>query len=198
MPTDYQKLSENLRKFYDFAGKTVIYIGAAGRQLLDPATPPKKLIAIDKDANALQELKAIITTKGLQGSVDVVAAEFEEVTVHGDVIYFEFCLHEMDDPDRALKHAKSLGDDVVVYDHSPGSAWVFHCAEEDKVARSCAAMERIGIRQRERYQAEQWFGSHAELLAKVGTQGEVAIERARRFAEASKIAIPMSYELNLL
>ncbi|HVO82645.1 MAG TPA: hypothetical protein VMT28_18090 [Terriglobales bacterium] len=130
--------------------------------------------------------------------MEVVGASFEDVRLQGDAVYFEFCLHEMDDPEQALIHAKSLAPDIVVYDHSPGSEWIYYGAEEDKVARSAAVMERFGIRRRERFQAEQRFGNHAELLAKVSLQGPVAIERAQRFAGATDIVIPMSYELNLL
>ncbi len=198
MPTDYAKLSENLSCFYDFTDKVVLYIGAGGRQLLDPATRTKKLIAIDRDVEALRELKTKIRAQGLQDSVEVVGASFEEVTAHGDTVYFEFCLHEMDDPEKALRHAKALAPDLVVYDHSPGSEWIYYGAEEDKVARSFAAMERFGIRRRQTFQAEQWFGNHAELLAKVSPQGPVAVARTQRFAAATNIVIPMNYELNLL
>jgi len=198
LATDYAKLTENLRLFYDFTGKVVLFIGAAGRQLLDPATRTKKLIAIDKDVDALQELRASIVARGLQDSVEVVAAGFEEVTLHGDVVYLEFCLHEMDDPEKALKHAKSLAPDIVVYDHSSGSEWIYYGAEENKVSRSSAVMTRFGIRQRQTFHAEQCFEDHAELLAKVGPQGPLAIERAQRFVGVTNIVIPMDYELNLL
>ena len=198
MATDYAKLTENLCRFYDFTGKVVLFIGAAGRQLLDPAAGTRKLIAIDKDVEALRQLKAHIVAKGLQDSVEVVGASFEEVTCHGDAVYFEFCLHEMDDPEKALTHAKSLAADIVVYDHSPGSEWIYYGAEENKVSRSSAAMEHFGVRRRQTFQAEQRFGNYTELLAKVRPQGPLAIERAQRFAEATNIVIPMSYELNLL
>ena len=198
MATDYARLSENLARFYDFRNKIVLYVGAAGRQLLDPRTPTRRLIAIDRDLKTLEELKANVVEQRLQDSVEVIGAGFEEITVCGDVVYLEFCLHEMDDPEQALKHAKSLAPDVVVYDHSPGSEWIFCGAEEDKVARSFAAMERCHIRRRQTFQAEQRFANHAELLAKVGPQGAVAIERAQRFASATNIVIPMKYELNLL
>jgi hypothetical protein len=59
-------------------------------------------------------------------------------------------------------------------------------------------MERFGVRRRETFQAEQRFGNLDELLAKVGPQGPVAVERARRFRGATNIVIPMRYELNLL
>jgi hypothetical protein len=102
LATDYAKLTENLSRFYDFTDKEVLFIGAAGRQLLDPDTRTRKLIAIDKDVETLKDLKAKIVAQGLQDSVSVVGASFEDVTLHGDVVYFEFCLHEMDDPEKAL------------------------------------------------------------------------------------------------
>jgi len=196
--TDYCRLTEGLSRFYDFAGKVVIFIGAAGRQLLDPATPARRLIAVDKDADALRALEADLMAKGLQDSVQVIAASFDEIRVRGDVVYFEFCLHEMDDPEKALAHAKSLAADVVVYDHSPGSEWIYFGAEESKVARSAQAIERFGIRRRQAFHTEQRFTTYDDLLAKVGPQGPLAIERAQRFAGTAEIVIPMRYELDLL
>jgi ubiquinone/menaquinone biosynthesis C-methylase UbiE len=198
LPTDYARLSRDLSRFYEFTGKVVLYVGAGGRQLLDPSTPVRKLIAVDRNAEALRELRTQVAAGALRGSVEVIAAAFEEVSAPADVVYFEFCLHEMDDPEKALLHARSLAPDVVVYDHSPGSEWVYYGAEEDKVHRSFAVMQRLGVRRRKTFQNEQRFATHAELLAKVGPQGPLAVERAQRFAGAAGIAIPMSYELDLL
>lgn len=198
MATNYAKLSDDLRRFYDFTGKVVLFVGAGGRQLLDPGTPVKKLVAIDKDVDALRELKKDVVAKRRQNSVEIIASNFEEVTCRGEVVYLEFCLHEMDDPEKALAHAKSLAPDIVVYDHSPGSEWAYYVVEEDKISRSYMAMERFGIRRRQRFRDEQRFANYAELLAKVSTQGPVAIERAQPFASNAGIVIPMSYELNLL
>jgi hypothetical protein len=198
LATDYDKLTENLKRFYDFTGKVVLFIGAAGRQLLDPSTRVKKLIAIDKDEGALQQLRTKIASEGLQGSVDVVAADFLEVSLDADAVYFEFCLHEMEDPEAALKHAKSLASDIVVYDHSAASEWIYYGAEEEQVARSSAAMEHFGIRRRQKFVAEQRFATYPELLAKVGGQGPLAMKRARRFKGANNIVVHMNYELDLL
>jgi hypothetical protein len=198
LATDYAKLSENLSSFYNFTDKVVLFIGAGGRQLLDPATRTKKLIAIDRDAQALQPLKSKIMAQGLKDLVEVIGGSFEEITANGDTIYFEFCLHEMDDPEKALLHGKSLAADIIVYDHSSGSEWIYYGAEDDKVARSTAAMHRFGIRRGQTFEAEQRFTSFAELLAKMSPQGPLAIERIQRFAGAADIVIPMSYELNLL
>jgi len=194
---DYGVLRDNLRYFYDFTDKIVLYVGAGGRQLLDPQTRTRKLIAIDQDAESLKELHARVREEGITG-VDVVASRFENVTARGDVVYFEFCLHEVADPERALRQAQSLAPEIVVFDHLPGSEWVFHAAEEEKVARSDAAMERFGIRRREKFSTEQRFQDYTELLEKLRTQGELAIERAQPFTGQTRIVIPMLYGLSLL
>jgi hypothetical protein len=196
--TDYAKLSRDLARFYDFRDKVVLYVGAGGRQLLDPAMPTKKLIAIDRDLKSLAELKAKVAASGNEGSVEVVGASFEDVRTKGDVVYFEFCLHEMADPQEALSHARALAPDIVVYDHLPGSEWIFYGAEEKEVSRSTDAMVRFGIRRREDYCIEQRFANYDELYAKLSPQGVVAVQRAERFAGQTNIAIPMKYQLVLL
>jgi SAM-dependent methyltransferase len=198
MAADYAKLIAQLRSFYDFTAKAVLLVGAGGGQLLDPTVKPKKLIAIDHDRDALDEFERRVAAKGMQDFVDVVCAKFEEVGLSGNVVYFEFCLHEMADPMKALVHARRLAPDIVVFDHSRGSAWAFHAAEEEKVRRSSEAMERFGIRRRETFRTEQTFCDYAEFLAKLSTQGPVAIERAREFAGATAITIPMDCHLALL
>ena len=198
MAADYAQLTENLLRFYNFKNKVVLFVGAGGRQLLDPSAGTKKLIAIDQDVETLRELAANVAAKGIQASVEVVGSKFEDVTLSGDVVYFEFCLHEMADPEKALTHAKNLARDIVVFDHSPGSEWIFYGAEEDKVRRSAHAMEHFGVRGRERFHTEQRFKDYAELLAKVSAQGPTAIQRTQCFAVATNIVIPMGYELNLL
>lgn len=187
MATDYQKLAETLTSFYDFAEKTVLYVGAGGRQLLDPAVGNRRLIAIDRDAGSLAGL-----------NIQTVAADFEEVRLSGDVVYFEFCLHEMKDPLKALHHARTLAPDTVVFDHSPGSEWIFLGAEQEQVGRSSRAMAEFGIRRRVTLHMAQRFQDYGELLAKVRGQGKIAIERVGRFQGVTGIAIPMDCELALL
>jgi hypothetical protein len=196
--TDYARLTRNLLQFYDFTNKVVLFVGAGGRQLLDSSAGAKKLIAIDQDVEALRELAANVAAKGMQNSVEVVSRKFEDVALSGDVVYFEFCLHEMADPHKTLIHARNMAPDIVVFDHSPGSEWIFYGAEEDKVERSADVMERFGVQRWERFHTEQRFADFSELLAKVGPQGPTAIQRAQRFAGATNIVIPMDYELNLL
>jgi hypothetical protein len=197
MATDYAHLTKQLLRFYDFTNKIVLFVGAGGRQLLNPSAGTKRLIAIDQDVAALSSLAANVAND-MQQCVEVVGSKFEEVTRSGDVVYFEFCLHEMAAPQRALTHAKNLAPDIVVFDHSPGSEWIFYGAEENQVLVSAEAMERFTLRRRERYRTEQRFENYGELFAKVRGQGRTAIQRIKRFAAATNIVIPMDYELNLL
>ena len=198
MAVDYAQLVANLRRFYDFSGKVGLVVGAGGGLLLDPASTAKKLIAVDRDREALHRLKAKIDANGARDAIEVVCASFEVVNLRGDVVYFEFCLHETTSPEQALAHARTLAPDIIVYDHLPDSPWSFHAAEEDKVRRSAEAMERFGVRRRQTFSTEQRFRDHDELLAKIRVQGPVAIQRAERFIGATNVVIPMSYGLALL
>jgi ubiquinone/menaquinone biosynthesis C-methylase UbiE len=195
---DRAELTANLRRFYDFTNKVVLYVGAGGGQLLDPSVNTKKLIVIDRSVKALDKLKRNMAAKGMENSVEAVGAKFEDVLLRGDVVYFEFCLHETADAQKALAHARTLAPDVVVFDHLPGSDWAYYAAEEEKVRRSSEAMKRFGIRRRETFRTTQRFEDHTELLAKVAEQGPLAIQRTQLFAGSMDIVIPMPCELVVL
>ncbi len=198
MAVNWQQLRSNLHTFYDFTNKTVLFVGAGGRQLFNLGVAAKRVIAIDQDGKALGELMATIAGCGTSGRVEVIASSFAEIESSGDVVYFEFCLHEMNDPYGALLHARELSPDILVFDHLPGSPWSFYAAEEDKVRCSTEGMQRFGVRRHETFSIEQYFRNHAELHAKLAGQGPIAAERARQFAGATDIVIPMSYQLALL
>jgi ubiquinone/menaquinone biosynthesis C-methylase UbiE len=199
MAMDYGELSRNLADFYDFKDKVVLYVGAGGRQLFDIDTRTKRTIAIDSDGEALGELAKELDAGGQRDWVSVVEASFEDISLPGDVVYFEFCLHEMPDPRAALAHARALAPDTVVFDHLPDSLWSFYTAEEKEVQRGADAVERFGVRRRERHEAQQRFANWSQLRAKLEGQGTVAVERIRRdFHGSSEIVIPMRYQLALL
>ena len=199
MAADYALLTENLWRFYDFANKVVLYVGAGGtQQLLDPTVHPRKFIAIDRDADALKLLEKKVVAEGWQDSFEFAAAAFEDVRVAGDVVYFEFCLHEMADPASALAHARTLAPDIVVYDHAQDSEWIFFGAEDDLVRRSSEILNHSAVRRRVTFRTEQRFPDYAALLAKLAPQGPVAAQRAERFAGATNIVIPMDCVLALI
>ena len=198
MATDIQQIVAHLCEFYDFRGKTVIDVGAGGGQLVDFARAAKKVIAVDSDAAALQLLERALADKGLAGLFELRLGDFHALAAAGDVVLFEFCLHEMPDPLAAIAHARTLAADVVVIDHAPGSEWTYYGAEDDKVQSSFEGLQRAGVRAQSICHGEQRFSDHAELLAKIAPQGDVAIARCARFREALDIVIPMVYGVTLL
>jgi hypothetical protein len=198
LAADYALLSRRLRGFYNFADKSILAIGAGHGHLLDPAIPKKRLIAVDRDLSALQEFQRRVASNGNHNSIEALHSSFGDVAIHCDVVYMEFCLHEMCDPFSALKHARTLAPDVVVYDHSSASKWSYYGAEEDLVKRSTLAMKNFGIRRSSSFRTFQRFVDYPELLCKVSAQGPAAIQRIERFSGTTNFVIPMICELVLL
>ena len=188
----YLSLTTALHRFYDFTEKEVLYVGAGGGQLLDPGSLTRPWVAVDQDEVALGALRTRFP------SATLLAMPFEQVTRTGDVVYLEFCLHEMRDPEAALRHARTLAPEVVVFDHAPGSPWCFLGVEEDKVERSSAAIRRFDVRRREGARLDRPFRDATELNAKFAAQGPTAIARLEKYQGATDLVIPMDYELNLL
>jgi len=189
---DRAQLTTCLHGFYDFEAKVVLCVGAGHGQLLDPKILTAETVLIDRDEKSLAGMHA------KQGRVRTIAADFKDVNAPGDVVYFEFCLHEMDEPREAIERAKELAPDVVIFEHSPGSEWMFYAAEEDGVRQSAQALAQFPSKRRENVHAEQTFKDHAELVAKLAAQGDLALQRAARFTGATNIVIPMKCDLVLL
>ena len=198
MVPNRNKLTANLTKFYDFKGRTVLYVGAGRGQLLGPASGVGKVVAVDSDAESLVGFRSEAKTKWTGIPIKFVPHDFETVNLRGDVVYFEFCLHEMPDPRLALDHANSLAPDIVVIDHLPKSKWIFYAAEETQVLRSTNAAESFGIRRRRRFTVEQKFDDYKELKARMTEQGEVSRQRVLALKGAKDIRIRMDYGLYLL
>ena len=200
MATDYALMIRNLVAFYDFADKTLISVGAGGGQFVGYGHAPRKVFAIDQDAAALDQLRVAVAKNNMVDKFTFVHGDF--LTIHlpvrGDVALFDFCLHEMADVELALTRAGQLAPDVVVFDHCRTSPWAFYVAEECKVSLSWKALEGFPVAQHREFAAEQKFTDYAELLAKVRSQGEIAVQRIEKFKEQTDITIPMTYEIALV
>src|SRR5882672_2122131 len=136
MPTDLDLIVANLTSFHDFSGKIVIHVGAGGGQLIGYAASCRKVVAVDNDPSALERLEQRVADLALQTTVSVVACDFYDLELPGDVVLFEFCLHEMRDPVAAIDLARAMAEDVVVIDHLPESRWSWYANEEKAVART--------------------------------------------------------------
>ena len=146
MATDIGLVLANLTQFCDFGGKTVIHVGAGGGQFVRSVERARGVVAVDADPAAMARLKLAVEAAGL-GEIFAFREEpFEAVADRADIVFFEFCLHEMDEPDAVLRHARELAPATLVIDHAPESKWAWYVAETEKADRSWAACERAGIR----------------------------------------------------
>ena len=198
MATDIAKVIANLASCYDCSNKSVVHVGAGGGQFIGYASDARHVVAVDPDAAALEPLRAAIGRLGLGDRFTVRQSRFESLTGDADVVFFEFCLHEMDDPDAALRHARTLAPDTLIIDHAPESRWAWHTAETEKAARSWAAVERAGVSASRVFVGRQLFADVDALVARIASLGEPAVSRARTLASATTIDIEMIYRVALL
>jgi predicted RNA methylase len=198
MAADVDRIVRNLLSFYDFSDKVIVSVGAGGGQLVEYGRAARQVVALDSDHEAVDRLKKNLWRVGLNRQFRVVEGDFYDFSSQGDVVLFEFSLHEMQDPARALRHAHTLAPDVVVIDHLPESEWAFFASEEDKVRASWDAILERGVKIRATFSAAQRFADHQELHKKVGCQGEKSIARIQKFIGEKDIAIRMPYGIVLV
>ncbi len=198
MATDIGLIVKNLREFYSFTDKSVIHVGAGGGQLIGYATDVRKVTAVDSDSTAVERLRDAIASRGWEDRFSVVHGEFGPAIGKADVVLFEFCLHEMTQPESALETARSLAPEVLIIDHEPKSRWAWHTAETEKATYSWAAVERNRLRADQRFVASQHFKNVDELVQRINSLGEPAVSRARQLSDQSPIEIEMGYRIALI
>jgi tRNA G37 N-methylase Trm5 len=195
---DIKALIAELTSFYDFRDKTVVSVGAGGGQMVEFARAAKMVIAVDRDPVALEKLRESLAAARLEDIVSPVLSDFEGITARADVVLFEFSLHEMDDPESALKHAATLAPDVVIFDHWPGSEWSYYAGEEAKVAAAWTAISRFVPQKKERRETTQVFEKYEDLFQKLKVMGETSLSRIKKYEGRRDIRIPMLYGLALI
>ena len=198
MATDIAAILRNVEACYDFAGRSVIHVGAGGGQFIGYAGKARSVLAVDPDAAAVERLKSALRERGLEDHVRVLQSDIATVSARADLLFFEFCLHEIVDPLTALRHARTLAPEVLVADHAPGSSWSWHLCEAEKVLRGWTAVERFPRSLDRILAGEQRFHDYSELLDKVRVLGECVIRRVRDFEGRQDFSIDMPYRVALL
>jgi hypothetical protein len=135
---------------------------------------------------------------GLVDRYEYHAGDFINFALRGDMVFFEFCLHEMIDPVLALAKAKGMAPQVIIFDHSPDSPWAYMVAEETKAENAWQAIRAQNPSRVQHFTCLQSFITFAELEAKVMPQGEVSLQRIEPYRGQKNFTIPMSYGLALL
>jgi len=198
MATDIAAIVRHLEAFYPFKDKTVLHVGAGGGQFIAYAAHAKRVVGVDPDPEAVDRLKTAVREAGLQDRFHALQADLMTVTEKADVVFFEFCLHEIADPAAALRHARTLAPQTVVVDPAPGSKWAWYCGEEEKVVRSWAAVDRDPPALAARFIGKQSFHDYGELAAKIGMLGEPTLTRIAEFRDRTDFEIAMPYRMALL
>jgi tRNA G37 N-methylase Trm5 len=198
MATDIKAVERNLKSFYDFQDKAVVHVGAGGGQFIGYSENTRSVLAIDIDGEAVSQLRASVQEKGLSNRFEIKVADILSISDEADVVFFEFCLHEMPDPGKALKHARSLASDILIIDHHPDSLWAWYVLESEKAGRSWDAARKFNVVREKSFDAEQYFLNYSDLLAKVEVMGDLAIDRIADFIGKSNITIKMKYAIALL
>lgn len=198
MPTDVGPIVANLASFYDFSGKIVIHVGAGGGQLIGYAASCRRVVAVDNDVPALERLERRIAELALERTVTALACDFYDLELPGDVVLFEFCLHEMRDPNAAIDLARAMAEDVVVIDHLPESRWAWYADEDKAMAAAWKAVGAKGTRSMQSYQTVQRFDDYRELQARLSSSGDECLRRIGELHDRTTIEIPMPYGIALL
>jgi hypothetical protein len=198
MATNIQKIIDNLTTFYDFRSKNAIHVGAGGGQIIGYAHQAKSVLAVDTDAEAIEHLKDAVRSSDLSDIFTIEQRDFMELDVCADVVFFEFCLHEMAEPDKALSKASERANDAVVLDHDEDSAWAWYACETDKLKKSWGAVYRLNVAREQIYHAVQRFDDYSELFDKFKILGKQAKDRIKAFENEKNIEIEMKYKAALI
>jgi tRNA A58 N-methylase Trm61 len=198
MATDIQKIIQNLRSVYDPEGRTIIVVGGGGGQFIEYGRRAARVLSLDSDAEAIRLLRENLKKAGLEDRFTPLLGDFFEARLKGDAVLFEFCLHEMPDPQAAVRHARTMAPDILVLDHWPDSEWSFYTAESEKAAASWAALQSFRLRAKRKYDGVHVFNDYDELRRKVQPQGDLSLARIEKFRSEKNIAIPLSYGIALI
>jgi len=76
MATDYALMMHNLLSFYDFKDKTLVTIGAGGGQFLSCGHPARRIVAIDQDATALDQLRVSVAKSNMGDKFEFIHGDF--------------------------------------------------------------------------------------------------------------------------
>ncbi len=197
MATYLKQMINNLLDFYDFNNKKVISIGAGG-QFYEYAQKAREVIAVDNEQTGLDYLEVCLQRKKLLYKFTLIHSDFYNFKDVGDVLMFDFCLHEILNPEKAILHAQSMTPDVLINDHWPDSEWAYITDEDTKVRKSWNAIQKFDPQRVKRFDTVQYFKNYDELYEKVKVQGNRTIKRIQKYKSIKDFFIPMSYGLVLI
>ena len=198
MATDINIIEKNIRSMYNFHNKTVIQVGAGGGQLIGCAKDAGSIIAVDNDPTAIEKLKIVVEENGRSEKISIIEGTIDSINHQADVVFFEFCLHEIDEPEKALCQALKIAPEILIIDHHPDSPWAWYTCETQKATKSWYDVEKYSLFQKKSFNAIQYFSDYSELYARLVPLGDLAIKRIQKFEPQNDIEIDMIYSIALI
>jgi hypothetical protein len=193
MATDAKKINKNLLEFYDFENQTIISVGTGVGQFIEYGRHSTHVFAVDKDEEALSRFKDKLNRNQLDYKFTLIRTDFYDYKKKGDIVLFDFCLHEMHDPKTAILHALTMAPNILITEYWPDSEWAYIADEDEKVQHSWHSLNKLNLRKVKRYDTSLFFHDYDELYQKVSIRGEKSIERISKYKDMKDFMIPMSY-----
>jgi tRNA G37 N-methylase Trm5 len=168
MVTYLDKIKQDVERFINCNGKTVLIVGAGGGKLFGYADSAQKVFALDCNSKALDKLAEIIHLNEQEEKYELVCGYFETIDIKADVVIFEFSLHEIPDAYETLKHAKKLSNRVIVVEHTSDSEWICLAQEDQNVKRVEEGLTKFEVIKTEYYVTQKEFKDLDDLKTKLG------------------------------
>lgn len=192
------QIVDHLLSFYRPDGKTILVIGAAGGGLAPFAAKAESIFAVDTDGSGLEKFRKSIKDLNFKGRCSCVTADFYETVIETDVAYFEFSLHEMFDPMRALEHACGCASDIIIVEHLPESPWVLVTGETEKVKTAWNAIMSSHPLKIKKINITKKYANHDELYNKYSHADDLFFSNIEQFKKRTNFTIRMGVGMVLL
>jgi hypothetical protein len=196
-PKDAQKIDKDLLEFYDFEDRTVITVGAGEGRFTEYGRNSTHVFTIDCNEDALVRFKETLDKAKLDYKFTLIRSDFYDCKKKGDVVLFEFCLHEMTDTKAAIMHALTMAPNVLITDWWPDSEWAYIADENEKVLNSWKSINKLNLKKVKRVDSQKFFRDYDELYQKVKSRGEKAVQRIEKYKDMTDFSIPVSYGIAL-
>ena len=193
-----EAIINNLKEFYSLKDKIITHVGIGGGILVGYTKDAREVIATDNNAEILKPLTEKLIHVKLEKKFTIILTDYNKFTVSTDTTFFEFCMHEMENPYDTVLQAKGLSSTVLIADHGINSEWAYYTCETEKIENSWKEIEKFKIIKRERFEEYQIFNSYEEIYNKLSVLGEESIGRIKEFEGKTDFKIRMPYEICLI
>lgn len=198
MGINISEIIKNLIGFYNLNGKSIIHVGIGSGIFTGYTNSAKKIFAYDNNPTIENNLRSKLTSEKALDKYEINIIDFFKCKNKADVVFFEFCLHEIEYPLKALEFAKTISDDILIIDHAITSEWSHYTLETEKLKKSWNAINTFTIKKHCTFKEYQHFNYFTDLKTKLSILGEECMKGIEIFENKSDIYIPMPYEICLI